>query len=344
MLRFGMSSSVLDDVERIRKRPGMYLGDPRGDGAEHVVYELLSNSLDAHLAGDVKRIEVELHRDGAVVVRDDGPGISVAPTESGRPFLEQVCTWLHEGATADGHAPHLHLGSHCLGLCLVSAVAARLRVEVNDGTRAHLIVLERGRVVQPLTRIAATPRRGTSILFRPDHEIFAEHQARSERVMRRVEELSAFLPELEILLRVERTYGTEHDVLALLAGEYENPPWHEPVVGEMRRGLTHVLVAFAWGHGDGRIRSYCNFTETRSGGSHVRGFERGIRQVLGSEVPDGLCAIVSVTLVDPRYGSPTKDRLDTSEVAELVELTTAAALRRALEDDSRLHDLLPRIP
>ncbi len=153
---------VLEGVEAIRKRPAMFIGDiGTSEGLNNLMWEVLANSLDDHLAGNTSRIDVTIHQDGSVSVRDDGAGISIDSGEYDIPWIELVLTRLHDTPTADGHAPHVHLRRYHIGLCVVSALSSSLTVEVSrDGTRWRTGT-ERGEVTTPLVALGPTEETGT---------------------------------------------------------------------------------------------------------------------------------------------------------------------------------------
>jgi DNA gyrase subunit B len=325
----------------IRRRPGMYVGDLHdGSGLTCLLKEVLGNAIDLWFRGAVTRIDVSL-RPGEAWVRDDGPGISTRPTESGVSFLEEVFTTFHDTPTADGHAPHLHLHLAGFGLVLVSALSSE--VVVHTATPAGLVeqAFGRGVALGPPTARSG-PAVGTTVRFVVDPEIFSNRFWDLPGIRRILRELVAFLPGLVISLQADgpgfheaHTFGPCAGVHGLLGAELGlGEPLHAQVIRcHGAEGTLSCDLAMSWQRVDyvpdsrPRISSYCNALPT-VGGVHVEGFERGLLRVLGAQwatrakidaLLAGLQAVVSVMLVDPTFESPTRDLLANPAAGEWVE-------------------------
>lgn len=325
----------------------MYFGDVRdGSGLHHLLEELLSNSLDQYLVGRVSSIEVTVTSAGGVIVRDDGDGISVAVGDEGRTFLERVLTEPHSSPTADGHAPHVHFGRGGLGLAMIRAACTAVTVEVGSDAGVFRQRFARGRAVSALERLDATWR-GTRVEAVPDREVFTGPSWDLGLIDERLRALAGLCPGLETSFVVERAqHGPSADVSALLEHTV-GTALHDPIVCELDEGSMSARIALQWREGhEGSLVSYCNLVRSREG-THVRGFQQGVGEVLARiagdarsrpawrEVYDAqsslLHAVVSVTLFDPTYGNPTKDRLDTPAAEGLTRGAVHAHLPGALE-------------
>lgn len=323
----------------------MWIGDPHSrQGTHHLIWEVLANSVDEFLAGRASKIDVILHADSSVSVHDDGAGISLKQGKDGLSWLEEVLTTFHSTATADGHAPHVHLRRHQVGLVAVSALSSALRVDVHSAGAHFAIELARGVVVKPLHELGPSSQTGTVLRFTPDPSIFAYPRPDAERVAQRVRELSMLLPGLQTTISVEAyEYPASYSIAEFLRPQFSKD---ELIVGEYSEGSTVGRVAFAWSQGyDAKpaVRGYCNLDEVPSG-SHLEGFRRGLAAGLdrrdGDKVYNALAvdlnAVVSALVIDPAFYGPTHERLISSEAEHVVHVATADALRRAREEQPGL--------
>lgn len=338
----GMTSSYpqTQDTAAVRKRPGMFVGDTDSRaGTEAMFSEVLANSLDEVLAGRCTQLDVTLHSDGSVSVVDNGAGIAIDPDESGTPWIERVLTTLHTTATADGHAPHIHLRRNHTGLCMVAALSSSLCVEVRRGGQRWRMETEKGIPTGALKALGPCDTTGTTVRFRPDSSIFAQPVLLAETVSRRLRELSAFVPGLRT------SFACEPQVLEPGDGiEGLIPRGRSLVRGSAQRGHTTAQVAFSWTGGETTgVVGYCNLRRTPRG-AHIEGFRRGLAAALGRRdyakvykaLSPGLNAVVSVFVVDPTYRNPTPEHLISKDALAVVKEATAMAFREALSSDPRL--------
>jgi DNA gyrase subunit B len=339
-----MEHASLDAVAVIRKRPGMYVGDVHdGSGVHHMVWTLIANALDQVLARRCTRIDVILHADDSISIRDDGPGISVSPDERGASWIERVLTTLHRTPTADGHAPHLHLAPAPIGLCAVVALSSTCEVEVRREAQTWRIELAQGRVTTPLTRVGPADTTGTTLRFKPDPSIFTRIDLDLERIASRVRELAALVPGLETTFACEqKRFPADRGLLDLLRHGIRPPPEHDhPILGEAHHGDTTARVAFEWSsHGEPTIQAYCNLEPTPQG-AHIEGYRQGLAKALRrrdhrrvfEKLSRGLHAVIAVDIVDPEYAGPTREKLNSKTAREAVREATATALAAALASD-----------
>jgi DNA gyrase subunit B len=331
-----VTSTPMTAIDCVRKRPGMYVGDTDGSGAMHLVLEVVANAFDQYLVGRCSRIDVEIAADRTVTVTDDGPGMPV-DGDATRPPLEHVLTTLSHRPTVDGHKPHVHLWVGGVGLFAVNALSERFEmITARDGVEAR-IVYTRGVLLEQLTRRPST-RTGTRVRFRPDPEIFANACVPRVALTRHLEDLSFLAPGLALTWTLAGDAQAAHGLAGRVAigahcavadvaqhrGTYETPG-----------GPVDVEVALAWrtvpGYDEGkaRIDSFVNLQRSREGGTHVDGMLDGIARAHGEVERRGLVAAVSVVLADVKFGNPSRDRLVTPEVREIVAQATAAALSGA---------------
>jgi DNA gyrase subunit B len=342
-----MREQSIDDIDSIRKRPGMYIGDVHdGSGLHHMIWEVLANALDQFFAGRCTRVDVTLHSDGSISVRDDGAGISVAAVETGTPWLEHILTTFHQTPTADGHAPHFHLVPFRVGLCVVSALSSLFSVEVRRDGRTWRIETAHGRVTSRLTPSGPAETTGTTVRFTPDSAIFTTLGFDAGLVVRRLREISSLVPRLTTSFSCEPLVFEANLGLAdLLKHPRPNAEHEHPVIGEARHGHTIARVAFAWCSypREPSIRGFCNL-ELIPQGAHLDGFRFGLakafrrrdhRRVFDA-LSRGLNAVLSVDILDPTFEGPTKERLTSIDARNVVRDATARALEHVLVSDPQV--------
>jgi DNA gyrase subunit B len=348
--------SVLKGLEGVRKRPAMYIGSTDARGLHHLVWEVVDNAVDEHLAGHATRLTVRLRADGGCEVTDDGRGIpvDVHPTE-GLPAVELALTTLHAGGKFDRQSYAVSGGLHGVGVSVVNALSTRTEVEVTrDGAR-HTIAFARGPRADELRRSGKAKGSGTLVRFWPDPDIFETIEFDHDTVAQRLRETALLNSGLEIVLSDDRdgrsqTFrfkdGLAEFVSELLRGK-------DPLVPAIRvaderswEGDPVALdLAFTWSEGfhDDRLRSYVNIVRTPDGGTHEEGFRRALTTTLnrfgrdtgallkkdpnltGDDIREGLVAVVSIKLPDPQFEGQTKGRLGSTVARSYVEQVVAEA-------------------
>jgi DNA gyrase/topoisomerase IV subunit B len=197
-------------VAVVRRRPGMYIGDTRdGSGLQHMLWELVANSIDEHISGHAHRLSITLHADQSVTIEDDGRGIPVEMHASARPCVEVALTEFHGTGTFDGHTKHVHLGLHGLGMVVVNAVSSSLVVEIARGGSLYRQTYQAGVPTAPLAVVGATTKTGTRITFAPDPTIFSATAMDGGAVRERLREVACFNPRLVLHFVDERTELSE---------------------------------------------------------------------------------------------------------------------------------------
>ncbi|HWS53009.1 MAG TPA: methyltransferase domain-containing protein [Pyrinomonadaceae bacterium] len=342
---------VLSGVDAIRKRPAMYIGSTGADGMHHLLFELVENAVDEFLAGHCRNISVVLHADGSCSVTDDGRGIPVAlhPREN-RPTAEILLTDLHSGGKFKGDAYYLSGGVHGLGLTCVNALSEWLNLRIWREGLHYSQQFRRGVPGSEAREPDATSRRGTSIRFRPDPEIFGGAQEFShERVSARLRELAYLNSGVTLRIEDEREgLDTEYRSTSGLVGFVESVNRNRAVINQEpircrgARGEIVVEAALQWTTSYAEeIYGFVNSVRTSRGGSHTDGLTRALTAVINrhaaahgnaggevahSDVLEGLGAVLSVRAADPQFDSQAKSRLVSPEVGDAVESVVADAL------------------
>jgi len=349
------SIEVLEGLEPVRKRPGMYIGGTDERALHHLVAEILDNAMDEAVAGHATRIEVELHADHSVTIRDNGRGMPVDehPKFPGKSALEVILCTLHAGGKFSGKAYQTSGGLHGVGASVVNALSDHLRVEVARNRELYAQEFSRGVPQGPLQAIGATAnRRGTTVTFHADDQIFGAHRFKPARLIKTVRSKAYLFSGVEIrwksaiddgetpLEAVFHFPGGLADYLGETLGRaatYAEKPFAGKVEFQPRFGVPgSVEWAVNWTPArDGFLQSYCNTVPTPEGGTHVAGFWnailKGIRaygelasnrkaaNITRDDLMNGGCALVSCFIAEPEFVGQTKDRLATAEAARLVE-------------------------
>jgi DNA gyrase subunit B len=355
--------SVLKGLEGVRKRPAMYIGSTDRRGLHHLVWEVVDNSVDEHLAGHAQRITVRILADGGIEVADDGRGIpiDIHPTEK-RPAVEVALTTLHAGGKFDRQSYAVSGGLHGVGVSVVNALSDRTEVEVTRGGGRHAISFARGRTQDKLRKLPGK-RTGTGTLVRfwPDGSIFETVEFDHDTIAQRLHETALLNAGLSLTLIDERdgrsvTYRSKKglvDFVSELLGDAE--PLVPPITFSDEREIDGqrlaIDVAFTWTEGfhDDRLRSYVNIVRTSDGGTHEEGFRRALTTTLnrfgrdskalgtkdpnltGDDVREGLVAVVSIKLPDPQFEGQTKGRLGSTIARSYAEQVVGEGLGRWLD-------------
>ena len=349
------SIEVLEGLEPVRKRPGMYIGGTDERALHHLVAEVLDNAMDEAVAGHANRIEVELHADHSLTIRDNGRGIPIDPHPKfpGKSALEVILCTLHSGGKFSGKAYQTSGGLHGVGASVVNALSDHLRVEVARNRELYAQEFSRGHPTGPLQKVGPAPnRRGTAFTFHADAEIFGHHLFKPARIMRMVRSKAYLFSGVEI-----RWKSAVPDGDTPMEAVFHFPGGLSDYLKERLDGsATYAERAFAgkvsfaekfnvpgqveWAINwtpamDGFIGSYCNTVPTPEGGTHEAGFWaavlKGIRaygervknrkaeQITRDDLGAGGCALVSCFIAEPEFVGQTKDRLASAEAARLVE-------------------------
>ncbi|MFA9446886.1 type IIA DNA topoisomerase subunit B [Egicoccus sp. AB-alg6-2] len=351
------SISVLKGLEGVRKRPAMYIGSTDVRGLHHLVWEVVDNAVDEHLAGHAKKIAVRILEDGGIEVSDDGRGIPIDkhPTEK-VPAVELALTTLHAGGKFDRQAYAVSGGLHGVGVSVVNALATRTEVEVVRGGSRHTIAFSRGEKTQDLEKAGKAKGSGTLVRFWADPDIFETTTLDYDRIGERLRETALLNPGLEIMLADDRDgrsqtlkfkHGLTDFVGELLRGK---DPLVAPIEVHDQRDFegnpVAIDLAFTWSDAfhDDRLRSYVNIVRTADGGTHEEGFRRALTTTLnkfgrdsgallkkdpnltGDDIREGLVAVISIKLPDPQFEGQTKGRLGSTLARGYVEQVVAEEL------------------
>jgi len=352
---------ILEGLEAVRKRPGMYIGSTSSRGLHHLVYEIVDNSIDEAMAGFCDDIQVTIHQDNSITVKDNGRGIPVdIHPKMGKPTVEVCLTVLHAGGKFNNGAYKVTGGLHGVGMSVVNALSINLKVEVKKDGKRYVQEFSRGKTLTELKEIGTYKgRSGTTITFKPDPEIFEETVYNFEILAQRLKELSFLNKNVTITLIDERTNTKEvykHsgglvDFVKYL-NKNKDPIHSKPIVIEAQRDNVQVEVALQYNDGyTENLFSYSNNINTTEGGTHEAGFKAALTRVIndyarknnilknnesnlsGEDVREGLTAIISVKVPEPQFEGQTKTKLGNSEVRSIVDSVVGDGLSTFFEEN-----------
>jgi DNA gyrase subunit B len=364
------SINVLEGLEAVRRRPGMYIGSTDTRGLHHLIWEVVDNAVDEHLAGHAKKLSVTLRRDGGVEVTDDGRGIPVErhPKER-KPAVEVVLTKLHAGGKFDQQAYAVSGGLHGVGVSVVNALSRRTEVEVWRDGHKHRILFARGKRTKALHKVGTTRRTGTIVRFWPDDEVFDTLEFAYDEVATRLRETCLLNPGLRIDLFDERAGHAQSatfqyrkglsDFVAGLLGADEALLSRPVTIGRAETVDGKALavdLAVNWQASgfDERVRSYVNIIRTSDGGAHEEGFRKAITGTLnrwaqankafrksdatlsGEDLREGIVAVISVKMPDPQFEGQTKGKLGSAIMRSFVERTVNEGFAEWLDQNPAL--------
>ncbi|MDP9295896.1 MAG: DNA topoisomerase (ATP-hydrolyzing) subunit B [Actinomycetota bacterium] len=355
--------TVLEGVEHVRLRPGMYIGTTGSRGLHHLVYEVVDNSIDEAMAGYCDRIRVRLLADGGVSVEDNGRGIPVKPipkAKDRRPAVEVVLTTLNAGGKFGGRGYSISGGLHGVGVSVVNALSERLDVEVRRDGGSWSQSFARGKATKKLTRGKPSTKTGTTVTFWPDKEVFDETNFRREFLAERLQELAFLAHGIEIQLIDEREDPHVKEIFKASGGLADfvkhlaqgKEPLHNKVIHfEAKDEGAEVEVALQWNSGyQESFYSFANTINTHEGGMHEEGLKKSLTNVInryargkglikekednliGEDIREGLIAIVSVKLRDPQFEGQTKTKLGNTSMRSMVETTVNSHLGTWMEE------------
>ncbi len=354
---------VLEGLEAVRKRPGMYIGTTSSRGLHHLVYEVVDNSIDEALAGYCTKIEVIIHPDNSITVIDNGRGIPVDMHKVGKPAVEVVMTVLHAGGKFGGDGYKVSGGLHGVGVSVVNALSEWLEVEVCRDNKLYSMRFERGKTARPLKMIGEKENNGTKVTFKPDAEIFEETVYHFDTLRVRLRELAFLNKGINITLRDEReggeeqTFHYEGGIVSFV--EFLNKSkevlYKPPVYIEGEKDTTMVEVALQYNDGyTENIYSFVNNINTEEGGTHLSGFKTALTRAIndyarklnmlkeneenlsGEDVREGLTCVISIKLHDPQFEGQTKTKLGNSEVRGIVDALVSEHLGYFFEENPQL--------
>lgn len=348
---------VLEGLEAVRKRPGMYIGSTSSKGLHHLVWEIVDNSIDEALAGHCSKITIAIEKDNWIRVEDNGRGIPVNIQEKmGLPAVEVIMTVLHAGGKFGGGGYKVSGGLHGVGASVVNALSEVTEVIVKRDGHIHSIIFERGKTVQPLKVIGETEETGTLTRFKADSEIFKETTVYEYDILAtRVRELAYLNRGISLTIRDEREEEVREDSYHFEGGIREyvehlnqgKEPIHEPIdiVGEKDGVAVEIAMQYNAGFAS-NIYSFANNINTYEGGTHESGFKTALTRVIndyarkngilkdsdanltGEDVREGLTAIISIKHPEPQFEGQTKTKLGNSEVSQITNALFSEGFER----------------
>lgn len=352
---------VLEGLDPVRKRPGMYIGSTGAKGLHHLVYEIVDNSIDEALAGHCKNIEVVIGKENTICVKDDGRGMPVdIHPKTGKPAVEVIHTVLHAGGKFGGGSYKVSGGLHGVGASVVNALSEWMEVEVKRDGKIYYQRYERGYTVTELEIIGKSKETGSKTVFLPDKNIFEETSFKLETIEHKLREMAFLNKGIKIVLIDEREDETQKYIFHYEGGIIEfvkhlnknKDPIHSTII-YFEAGKDSSKVEVAMQYTDTyteNVFSFANNINTQEGGTHLIGFKSALTRVIndyarkngyikekeenltGEDVREGLTAILSVKLLEPQFEGQTKTKLGNSEMRGIVESATAEAVQAFLDE------------
>ncbi|MFY9140668.1 MAG: DNA topoisomerase (ATP-hydrolyzing) subunit B [Thermacetogeniaceae bacterium] len=351
---------VLEGIEAVRRRPGMYIGNTSSRGLHQLVFELIDNSVDEAMAGFCDLISVTLHKDGSVTVCDNGRGIPVdSHPRTGRPAVEAALTLLHAGGKFGGHGYEISGGLHGVGLSVVNALSRWLEIYIKRDGKLYMQRYERGKVKSDLKVIGATDDTGTSVRFLPDDQIFTVTEFNRDYLSARIRDLSYLNKGLRLIL-VDEIEGTSKEfhhkggIADFVRSLNKNKEvlHKEPLyfVTAREQVIVELSLQYHTGYVE-NIYSFVNNIHTQEGGTHETGFKTALTRVIndyarrygilkdndenltGEDTREGLTAVLSVKLKEPQFEGQTKTKLGNSEVRGIVDSVASEYLTTFFEEN-----------
>ena len=351
---------VLEGLEAVRKRPGMYIGSTSASGLHHLVYEIVDNAIDEALAGYCKHITVAINPGNSITVTDDGRGIPVdIQPQTGRPALEVVYTVLHAGGKFGGGGYKVSGGLHGVGASVVNALSQWLQVRVHKNGNIYEMKFARGAITEEMKIVGTTDHTGTEVTFQPDPEMFDTLEYDYDTLHERMREEAFLNAGLRISIADKRTEDGEHDTMCFEGGIREFVTWanrnktpvHDDVIYIAgSKGDASAEIAFQYNDGYNEfMMSFANDVRTPEGGMHETGFKTALTRVLnaygekngiikggdkvsGEDCREGITAIISVKLTDAQFEGQTKAKLGNAYIRALVDQIVSDQLATYLEE------------
>lgn len=358
---------VLEGLEAVRKRPGMYIGSTSLRGLHHLVYEIVDNSIDEALGGFCKKIDIIIHKDNSVSVVDDGRGMPVGiHHKMNKPTVEVIMTVLHAGGKFGGGGYKVSGGLHGVGASVVNALSETCEVIVKRDGHIWRQLYHRGNVASPFEQIGDTEEHGTQINFKPDSEIFEEIEFSYDTLAQRLRELAFLNKGIKINFTDERhdkkeTFHYEGGIKSFVSYLNRNKEsiFPEPIYIEGSKDDYMVEMALQYNDGYAEnLFSFANNIDTVEGGTHLSGFKTALTRVLndyarkfnfikendknfsGEDIREGLTAVISVKLSDPQFEGQTKTKLGNSEVRGIVDSILGENVSAFLEENPQIGKII----
>ena len=350
------SIKVLKGLDAVRKRPGMYIGDTDdGSGLHHMVFEVIDNSIDEALAGYCKNIDVKLNNDGTVTIKDDGRGIPIDIHKGEKmSAAEVIMTQLHAGGKFDHDSYKVSGGLHGVGVSVVNALSEKLELNIFRDGNEYEIKFKDGNSLRPLKKIGKTKKKGTKINFLPSKEIFSSIKFSTSTLEKRIREL-AFLNKGIAIKLIDNTSKKQKEYIhkydggiiefvrhinnkrPILVNKNEKEVFKKPIYVTSVKNNVVVECSFEWNAGySEEVLPFTNNIPQKDGGTHLLGFRSALTRVInkytsdrnnkknkitlaGEDIKEGLTAVLSIKMPDPKFSSQTKDKLVSSEIRNIVE-------------------------